>query len=191
MSERRFAGLSGVLAGSAAAITAVGGLIAILVQLGVIGANGDNTDTNKTFTGSSGDRPPKEHWAMQANKICEKANEDIDALPEPEALDPTALAGTAGEAVDIGQRQLRELQALAPPDEDAAKVRRLLRTYALSNEATEELVGALRVGDIAAIQPRIDALKRLGRSSDELANELGATTCAEGASFAETDLGGA
>lgn len=197
MSEGRFSGLPVVLGASAAAVATVGGLLGIFFQLGVFGGDkAQPTAARPTAGRSMIDQPTKADWAAQANRICEKANDDIDALPEPETLDPSELAGAGGEAVDIGQRQLRQLQKLRPPRDAGPKVQRLLRIYAQQNDASEEIVAALRIADVTSIQQQIDtitlqdrALKRLGRAGDNLANQLGATTCAEGASFVGTGLG--
>ena len=193
MSEGRFSGLSGLLGGTAALITAVGGVIAILFQVGVLGGDEDRVSTtsdNGVVTASSSEaQPVQRDWAAQANAICAKANDDIDALPEPESLDISQAASAGGEAVDISQRQLRELQQLTPPADDRPRIKRLLRIYAQQNDVAEELFGAIRVGDVSGLQVHIDALRRLGKSGDDLANRLGASTCAEGASFVGADLG--
>jgi len=196
----RFSGLSGVLTGSAAAITALGGLIAVLAQVGVFGGASDADKTSaRPVTGSSIQRSSvasDNDWATAANEICAKANDDVAALQDPQSLDPTelgAIASAGGEVVDIGRRQLRQLQKLTPPQDDAPKVKRLLRTYAEQNQALEDFFGAMRIDaiaggdigdiDIAKIQAQQQKLQRLGTSSDNLAKQLGATTCAEGSSF--------
>ncbi|MEA2129455.1 MAG: hypothetical protein QOJ85_2346 [Solirubrobacteraceae bacterium] len=208
----RFSGLSGVLAGSAAAITAVGGLIAVLAQVGVFGGGHDvTTVTAPPVAGSSASATEptvvavraNDDWAARANDICAKANDDIASLPDPESLDPADLGGMAAagrEVVDISRRQLRQLQKLTPPQDDAPKVKRLLRIYAEQNQALEDFVGGLRIDaiagrnsggiDIAKIQAQQENLKRLGASSDNLAKQLGATTCAEGSSFSGTTFPG-
>jgi hypothetical protein len=91
------------------------------------------------------------------------------------------------------RRQLRQLQKLTPAQDDAPKVKRLLRISAEQNEALEDFVGGLRIDaiagrnsadiDIARLQAQQEKLRRLGTSSDNLAKQLGATTCAEGSSF--------
>jgi hypothetical protein len=55
-------------------------------------------------------------------------------------------------------------------------------------EAGEELVAAVKVGDIAGLEERQNALSAAGKAFDEQALEVGATTCAEGASLAGTTL---
>lgn len=184
MGTRDKRGIGGTLAAAAALITAIGGIVAILVQLGIIGSDSDSgsgSKTTQTVTPAT--------WAAKANEICAKANDDIDALPDPEALDPEALTAAGRESVDILQRQLRELQRLTPPADDAPKVERLLRILAQLNDASEEVVGALRLGDASGIQEDVDEIRRLAPSGDRLANQLGASTCAEGASLAGVGTG--
>lgn len=184
-----WSGLSGVLAAATAFITAVGGLVAILIQLGVIGG-GDGSPSNG---GGPTSNTATKSWVAQANEICARANDSIDALPDPQALGAETL-GLEGalklgdQALGIGRRMLRDLRALEAPEGKEAEVERFLLLGAEGNEASEELLASLRVGDVLGAQEQIDAVSKAGQRFDEAAKNLGATTCAEGASFVGADF---
>ncbi len=169
--------MSGFLAGTTALVTAVGGLIAILIQVGVIGGNGGSSKGGGQTTTQSPD------WAPQANDICARANDLITALPNPKTLDLQAALGMGQQALRINRQMVRELAKLPKPERQRAKVEEFLRLGADVNENTEELLADFTNGSIADAQQREGTLSRLGKKFDGAAIELGATTCAEGASF--------
>jgi hypothetical protein len=181
-----WSGASGVIAGIAALVTAVGGLIAILVQVGVIGGNGGSSDQAATGqqTISQAD------WAQEANGICARANDAINALPDPETLDLQSAIASARESITIYRRMVRNLAALTPPVARKADVEEFLRLGAQVNDAGEELVAGLRIGDVTVVQRQMSRLQRLGKSFDDSAIGLAVTTCAEGASLSEATFGG-
>jgi hypothetical protein len=179
-----WSGASGVIAAVTALITAIAGLVAVLIQVGVIGGSSNEAPTGAQETLS------QPAWAEEANDICARANDSINALPDPETLDLQAAIVRARESITINRRMLRNLAALTAPPARTADVEEFLRLGAQVNEAAEELVAGLRVGDVAVAQRQVSALKRLGKSFDDSAIGLGATTCAEGASLSDSTLGG-
>jgi len=131
---------------------------------------------------------PGESWTAQANEICERANESIDDLPEPsmnslETLGADALVGYGETALAANKRMVRDLGELSPPPEQRADAQELVLRGARMTEAAEELFAALRVGDIEGVQRQQRALSNAGKAFDAKALEVGATTCAEGASL--------
>jgi hypothetical protein len=178
--------LPGILTAVTALITAVAGLVAIFVQIGVI--NGDEDSSlnggSPTLTSSS------KSWTAQANEICARANDSMDALPDPQAigpamLDPESAVKLGDLSLGIGRRMLRDLGTLEAPEGGEADVEDFLRLGAEMNQATEELLARLRVGDPLAAQEKVSAVSEAAQRFDDAAIELGATTCAEGASFVE------
>jgi hypothetical protein len=77
----------------------------------------------------------------------------------------------------------RELAKVAKPEQQRAQVEELLRLGAGINENTEEVLADFTSGNIADAQQREGTLSGLGNKFDKAAIKLGATTCAEGASF--------
>ena len=182
-----WSGPSGVITGVTALVTAVGGLIALLIQVGVIGGNGGSN--NQAGAGAQQTRSQPD-WAQEANGICARANDTINALPDPETLDLQSGIVRARESITISRRMVRNLSALTPPAARRADVEEFLRLGAQLNDTAEELVAGLRIGDVAVAQREASTLKRLAKSFDNSAIGLGATTCAEGASLSESTLGG-
>ena len=134
-----------------------------------------------------------ESWPAQANEICDRANESIDALPEPsveslETLGPDAFVGYGEAALTINKRMVRDLGELSPPPQQEGDARELVLRGARMTEAAEELFAALRVGDVDGVQRQQRALSTAGKAFDDKALEVGATTCAEGASLSGTSL---
>jgi hypothetical protein len=176
-----WSGVTGVITAVTAFVTAVGGLIALLVQLGVIGGNGTaageaTTGSPPTMTNAASD------WPVQANAICARSKCDRRAA-RTGSLDPAARLDAGNQALSINKRMIRDLSALPRPDERKVEVEEFLRLGAKLNEATEELLAAVRIGNASSAQDDASTLSRLGKLFDDSAIGLGATTCAEGASL--------
>lgn len=136
---------------------------------------------------------PGESWTAQANEICDRANESVDALPEPsanslETFGADALVGYGEAALAVNKRMVRDLGELSPPPDQRADARELVLRGARVTEAAEELFAALRVGDVDGVQRQQRALSIAGKGFDAKALEVGATTCAEGASLSGVSL---
>jgi hypothetical protein len=177
--------LPGILTAVTALITAVAGLVAIFVQIGVI-----NGDEDSSLNGGNPTLTTSKSWTAQANEICARANDSMDALPDPQAigpamLDPESAVKLGDLSLGIGRRMLRDLGTLEAPEGREADVEDFLRLGAEMNQATEELLARLRVGDPLAAQEKVSAVSEAAQRFDDAAIELGATTCAEGASFVE------
>ncbi len=178
MNDKRpfWSGMSGVLAGTAGVIGAVAGLIGILIQLGVIGG-GESSNASAP--------PGNPTWAAQANEICQRTNDSIQALPTPKTGDPTeSLVGFGTGALKINRLMVRELAALEPPADKREQVEAFVRLGARTNEEVEEMLADVKSGNLADLAQRQQSLSSLGQRFDAAAVDLGATTCAEGASFA-------
>jgi hypothetical protein len=181
-----WSGASGLIAGVTALVTAVAGLIAVLIQVGVLGGDGGS----KQGVAGAAQTVSQTDWVAEANGICARANDAINALPDPEMLDLQAGIAHARESITIYRRMVRNLAALKPSPARQTDVEEFLRLGAQINDTAEELVAGLRVGDVTVAQREAATLKRLGKSFDNSAIGLGATTCAEGASLSESTLGG-
>ena len=179
---RRRTSIAVLTAGGAAAALVALAAVVILVFRGGDGAMESSSATAVT-----------EDWTAQANEVCERANEAIDDLPEAsaanlETLGAEALVGYGVAALNVNKRMVRDLRELSPPPELRDDANELVLRGAKMTEAAEELFAALRVGDIAGVQRQQTALSSAGEAFDAKALELGATTCAEGASLSGTSL---
>jgi hypothetical protein len=178
--------LPGILTGVAGLITAVVGLIIALDQVGAFGGSdpeqaGGRQAVALTAT-TDGGLTSADQWAASANEICARANDAIDVLPEPEALDPASTGKVAQQLQAINHRMLRDLNSLQRPTEKRTEVAEFLRLGARLGDAADEFFAALRTGNVVAAQEQTSELSRLGKLFDASAIDLGANTCAEGAS---------
>jgi hypothetical protein len=168
--------MSGFLAGTAALVTAIGGTIAILVQVGVIGAGSGSDGGGQTTTQTV-------DWASQANDICARSNDLITALPNPKTVEADTALQFGQQALRINRQMIRDLVKLPKPADRSSEVERFVRLGADMNDTTEELLADFTSGSIGDAQQRLSTISRLGEQFDAAAIELGATTCAEGSSF--------
>jgi hypothetical protein len=178
--------LPGILTGVAGLITAVVGLIIALDQVGVIGGSDPEQAGGRQAialaTTTDGGSSSADEWAASANEICGRANDAIDTLPEPEALDPASVAKVTQQLQAINHRMLRDLNALERPPERRAEVAEFLRLGARLGDAGDDFLASLRAGNVVAAQEQTSELSRLAKLFDASAIDLGANTCAEGAS---------
>ena len=177
--------LPGLLTGVAGLITAVVGLIIALDQVGVIGGSDPEQAGGRqaiVATTTDGGSASPDEWAASANEICARATDAIDTLPEPEAVDPASVGKVARQLQAINRRMLRDLNALERPPEKRAEVTEFLRIGARLGDSADAFFAALRVGNAVAAQEQTSELSRLGKLFDASAIDLGANTCAEGAS---------
>ena len=182
MTEQRkpfWSGVSGALAAITALLTAIGALLAVLVQIGVIGGDDGNGGGGAitVTTAAMAD------WAGEANDVCERANELIEELPDAERAEPSEALGLVERGLSINRQMVRELTKLPKPEEERERVTEFLRLGAKVNETSEEMIAAFKVLNVDALQQRQAELSTLGSQFDAAAVDLGASTCAEGASF--------
>lgn len=174
-----WSGLSGALTAITALLTAIGALIAVLVQVGVIGGDdGGNGGGGGTTTSAA-----MIDWAGEANDACERANELIDELPDADRADPSEALGLAERALSINRQMVRELTKLPKPEPQREQIEAFLRLGASINESSEEAIAAVKALNIEAVRQREAEISKFGGEFDAAAVELGASTCAEGASF--------
>lgn len=163
----------------------LGGLIAILVQLGVIGGGGSPPSNGGGPTSNTDGKS----WVAQANLICVRANDSIDALPDPQEVGGLAGAVQLGDQrMEIGRRMLRDLRALEAPEAKAAEVEHFLFLGAEMNKTSEQILASLRLGDFNGAIASINYVSSAEQRFDEAAKKLGATTCAEGQPFVGADF---
>ena len=164
----------------------VGAAVLLLVPALLYVTRGDSDEAASTTPVTPA--ATEQSWVAEANKICERANDTINDLPEPntsslDTLGPDALVGYGVTALNVNKRMVRDLGELSPPSEDRAAHQELVRRGAAMTEAAEEFFAALRIGDVAAAQQQESALSKSGEQFDAQALKVGATTCAEGASL--------
>lgn len=118
-----------------------------------------------------------EEYRSQGNAACDRYEEDVQALPQPESIeDVPAYAEGAQQRLDT---LIDDLEALEPPSELRDQHDQLI---VLGRESVEE-IGKLKAAGESGQQSEIEAVLQsageLDDRSDAIATELGLTQCAE------------
>jgi hypothetical protein len=131
------------------------------------GCGGDN---------GGGGELSQEEFRQQANSICEKYNDKIQAIDSPSS--PEDIGSYVDEVVPLMQQGIAELRALHPPAEAQDDYDRMLDETEKGIPAAQQLGEAASNNDAAAVQRALKAGQAADATSDEIAKELGLTGCA-------------
>jgi hypothetical protein len=127
--------------------------------------------------GDGGERLSKDEWIEQADAICAQANEDVEALEEPTALDE--IADFTDEASGISREALADLRALRPPEEDQATVDEMLDLVEQQIEIGEQIGEAAADGDQTEVQRLAAEAEPIEAEANEQARAYGLADCGE------------
>ncbi len=115
-------------------------------------------------------------WSKSADKICARANAELDKIPQPKST--LELIAASERFLEVGKRQTDELAKLKRPSADAAAIGRVVGIYEQEGGLVKGLIAALRKNDQKTI-------KTLGTQGDALSVKaagiikgLGAAKCA-------------
>ena len=127
------------------------------------------------LTGCGGE-DPHASYVDQANAICKRYEGRIAALGRPTSIRELELFLERAEP--LIRRQLRELRALDPAEEDRAEARALVENMELALEHLPKARAAARRGDRAAARAAIERFSTRAEDARAAAGELGARECA-------------
>ena len=116
-------------------------------------------------------------WAKSADKICAKANAEIEKIAEPTSA-KTLIAGTE-KVLEIGKRQTSDLAKLKRPSGDASAIAKLIGYYEQQAGVVRSLIDAVKREDKAKLQKLVEQGDELDDKADSLVKKLGAKRCAE------------
>jgi hypothetical protein len=122
------------------------------------------------------DRLSTEDFQQQANAICQKYNDKIEAV-RPSS--PEEIPRFVEEGVPLIQQGLAELRALKPPEDVEDDFNQMLDLTAGAVPAARKLGEAAADNDAAGVQNALDQLERVSTSSNRIARTLGLDKCAE------------
>jgi hypothetical protein len=125
--------------------------------------------------GGGGDPLTKEEYIAEADAICKDANEQIDALGEPQSAED--IAEFAEQAVAIGEEQLAKLRALRPPEADEATLNGAYELIEQQLDLARQLGPAAEEGDLARIQELVAEGQRINDEADQIAADYGLEEC--------------
>lgn len=154
--------LPGVLTAIAALITAVGGIIALVV-----------------VPGSSNNGPTHTDLVRHADSLCSQTADLLRQLPPISSADPTtAIAELAPTARDI--RDLADkLRALKAPEEDQAAIARLTAVLDETANEADAMSLSIQQGDLTGAQSHGRRAGELQQETTQVANALGASACGQ------------
>lgn len=122
------------------------------------------------------DRLSQEELHQQANAICAKYDEKINALGTPASA--TAIPDYVGRIVPLLRQALAELRALKPPADLEGDYDRMLDETAKTIPAAQSLADAAEKGNAAGVQDALAATREAYKASNGLATDLGLDKCA-------------
>jgi hypothetical protein len=127
--------------------------------------------------GGDGDTLTRDEYAAQADAICAKYKQQTDALDRPRTL--SDLSDVADDVLPILKKARGELRDLKPPRDEQATASAWLDQFDVVVSDVEKIRDKAKKKDAAGVQqvaqPALDHNKR----ANELAKQLGMTTCAE------------
>ncbi len=124
-----------------------------------------------------GDRLSQAEYVKQADAICAKYEERLDALPQPKST--ADLKTLVDKGLPIAREGNAELNELKPPEDLEAKVEEWHKRNDRNLELIEELGQAAEDGDEEKIQTLASEADENESQADRLARELGLEDCAE------------
>jgi hypothetical protein len=122
-----------------------------------------------------GDRLSRDELIAEADAICAKYQEQLDALATPESLED--IERLAEEGKPIVEEGVNELKALEPPEDLEDEWDELMEHNDASVALIDELSAAATSGDLARVQEIADEAQRQDEETDLLARELGLEEC--------------
>jgi hypothetical protein len=144
------------------ALAAAVGLLALLVA-GCGGGSGD------------GARLSKSDFQSQANAICDKYQEQLDALQKPQTLDE--IPALVDQALAIIDKEIEEISQLKPPEELQSDFDAMIEQADKTKKAADDLSAAAKDKDQADVAKAIAAGQTASKEADTLAGELGLDAC--------------
>lgn len=102
-----------------------------------------------------GGGPSKTEFVSRWDAICAREERAVAAVPVPDVRstkDLPAFADALGRAIPIAQREVSELQAVAPPKADRSTVGAILADLERATSALSQAEAAARNADAGAVE---------------------------------------
>ena len=115
-------------------------------------------------------------YAQQADAVCQKADDDLKALGQPNGLND--LPAYAKQAAAIVTRERDDLKALPAPGGDQDRVRELNSTIDDVVRVANGLGKVAATGDAAALSDYVKQNGAADAKAKKLAQDLGMQVCA-------------
>lgn len=125
----------------------------------------------------SGDGLTREEYANQADAICAKYKQQTDALDRPATL--ADLANVADDVIPILKKARDELRDLKPPANEQTAASSWLDQFEVIISDVEKIRDKAKENDSAGVQKLAQPALAHNKRANDLATQLGMTTCAE------------
>jgi hypothetical protein len=122
-----------------------------------------------------GSSPSPAEFRQQADAICKKYEQQLDALGSPTSMGD--LAEFVDKAVPIIEAGNGELKDLQPPEEFSDEWGRVLALQEKNLQTTKDLRDAIHSSDEAKAQKLMTQLGSSGDESNRLARQMGLEQC--------------
>lgn len=122
-----------------------------------------------------GDRLTKAEFQSQANAICAKYQDQLDALDTPTSIEE--IPDLVDQALAILDKEIDEIAALNPPEELQGDFDKMLAASDKTKAAADDLSAAAKSGDQGAVQKALDEGNAASKEADQLAGNLGLDKC--------------
>jgi hypothetical protein len=126
--------------------------------------------------GGGGDDTTRAEWAAAANEVCSTYGRRITALGTPTT--PAGAEAFIRRAIPVAREEVAKLRELETPEDDAAKIDRMLDQVEQGIGALQSVLSARASGDQAAVDAATQRGRQASEASNRTATELGATDCA-------------
>jgi hypothetical protein len=124
------------------------------------------------------DGPSREDYIAEADALCERINEEIEEVNEPEPTDLESLRELLDAGLDLTREGLEELQEIEPPEELEDEVDEFLDTARDQEQALE------RARDAGTFEEGAQVLREelppIVEARTEAADEIGFEKCGRG-----------
>ena len=125
--------------------------------------------------GSGGGRLSRTEYARQADAICARYSQAIDALGRPKSL--AELAKFTDDAVPIAQRAVDDARKLRPPEDEQTLAARWNAENQKVVDALAKLGAAARRNDESAAKAALAAGDTANTNANDLGRRLGMDAC--------------
>ena len=145
------------------------GFAALIAALASGACGGGNGSTPAPLT--------KEAFIAQADKLCADANEELDALGEPQSIEE--LGNLLRTGATRTRKLLADLRALPAPTQDRGALEQIYSLVEQAIAKLEQAIATTAAGDQAKIQTLVEAGQDLTDQANAASKSYGFKDCAE------------
>jgi len=121
--------------------------------------------------------PTRAAWALQANAVCKEIDAQIPALGPPQSAEEWITeVSILSDSIKVADRRLRVLTA---PAEDVMAIQSMTSFWDAGAQHLDMALQAFQAGEIISGQNAVQSFSDPSARGNQIANELGASACAD------------